>query len=202
MAPTGSSPQKTPSDGIGDRNVGTRLPCWKKGLFTLVTLVVFFGLIELVLLLIGVKPISYEEDPYVGFSSQIPFYVEAGGGKVKTARNKLAFFNQQEFSKEKEGGVTRIFCVGGSTTYGRPYDDMTSFCGWLRELLPVADPSQKWELTNAGGISYASYRVAALTEELVEYEPDVLIVYCARISKFQRWIRRDRSGRRSRIPRK
>ena len=55
---------------------------------------------------------------------------------------------------------------------------MTSFCGWLRELLPVADPNQKWELINAGGISYASYRVAALTEELVEYEPDVLIVYC------------------------
>ncbi|MFT7302990.1 MAG: tetratricopeptide (TPR) repeat protein, partial [Akkermansiaceae bacterium] len=33
-------------------------------------------------------------------------------------------------------------------------------------------------LINAGGISYASYRVAALMEELSEYEPDVFIVYC------------------------
>jgi tetratricopeptide (TPR) repeat protein len=74
--------------------------------------------------------------------------------------------------------VTRIFCTGGSTTYGRPYDDATSFCGWLRELLPVADPSRDWELINAGGISYASYRVAALMEELAAYQPDLFIVYC------------------------
>ena len=155
------------------------MPFWKKALFSLLTLVVFFGLIELVLFVVGVKPMSYEEDPYVGFSSQIPLYVEAGsGGRMETSRNKLAYFNKQEFSKEKDSELTRIFCVGGSTTYGRPYDDTTSFCGWLRELLPVADPSQKWEVINAGGISYASYRVAALTEELAEYDPDVLIVYC------------------------
>ena len=67
--------------------------------------------------------------------------------------------------------------MGGSTTYGRPFDDATSFCGWLRELLPVADPSRQWELINAGGISYASYRVAALMEELADYQPDVFIVY-------------------------
>ena len=170
-APSKSSPSKV--------KVGPRLSLWKKALFSFLTLVVFFGLIELVLVVIGVKPISYEEDPYVGFSSHIPLYVDAGSsGRMKTSRNKLAYFNKQNFSKEKDSGVTRIFCVGGSTTYGRPYDDTTSFCGWLRELLPVADPSQKWELINAGGISYASYRVAALTEELVEYDPDVLIVYC------------------------
>ena len=170
-APSKSSPSKV--------KVGTRLSLWKKALFSFLTLVFFFGLIELVLVVIGVKPISYEEDPYVGFSSQIPLYVDTGsGGRMETSRNKLAYFNKQNFSKEKDSGVTRIFCVGGSTTYGRPYDDTTSFCGWLRELLPVADPSQKWELINAGGISYASYRVAALTEELVEYDPDVLIVYC------------------------
>ena len=179
MSSAGKKSPKSRGEGKGEQIAGVRLPWWKKGLFALITLVVFFGLIELVLMVVGVKPISYEEDPYVGFSSQIPLYVETGGGKrVKTARNKLSFFNEQEFSKEKESGVTRIFCLGGSTTYGRPYDDMTSFCGWLRELLPVADPNQKWELINAGGISYASYRVAALTEELVEYEPDVLIVYC------------------------
>ena len=40
----------------------------------------------------------------------------------------------------------RIFCLGGSTTYGRPYNDTTSFAGWLRELLPVADPQRRWEV--------------------------------------------------------
>jgi tetratricopeptide (TPR) repeat protein len=160
-------------------NIETRLPPWKKALFAIVTLVTFFGLIELILFLAGVKPITYEKDPYVGFSSQIPLYVEEGNdGQMTTARNKMQFFNRQQFSKNKAGNTTRIFCVGGSTTYGRPYEDATSFCGWLRKLLPVADPSHEWELINAGGISYASYRVAALLEELSYYEPDVVIVYC------------------------
>ena len=70
-----------------------------------------------------------------------------------------------------------MFCLGGSTTFGRPYDDQTSFCGWLRELLAVAYPEGNWEVVNAGGVSYASYRVAALMEELVAYEPDLFIVY-------------------------
>jgi tetratricopeptide (TPR) repeat protein len=52
-----------------------------------------------------------------------------------------------------------------------------SFCGWLREFLPAADPSRTWEVMNAGGISYASYRVANLMEELARYQPDLFIVY-------------------------
>jgi tetratricopeptide (TPR) repeat protein len=54
---------------------------------------------------------------------------------------------------------------------------MTSFCGWLRAMLPQADPTRKWELINAGGVSYASYRVAVLMEELIGYEPDLFIIY-------------------------
>jgi len=159
-----------------------RLPLWKKALFAALTTVLFFGLLELIFCLVGVKPLLYEEDPYVGFTSQIPLFVEQGGGgsgaRMETARNKLRFFNKQQFSRRKNDEVTRVFCLGGSTTYGRPYDDATSFCGWLRELLPVADPSHDWELINAGGISYASYRVATLMEELSAYQPDVFVVYC------------------------
>ena len=62
---------------------------------------------------------------------------------------------------KKESGVTRIICLGGSTTYGRPYNDKTSFCGWLREFLPAVDPSRQWEVINAGGISYARKDVLA-----------------------------------------
>ena len=93
-----------------------------------------------------------------------------------TAENKLSLFNAQHFPRKKAAGTFRIFCLGGSTTYGHPYDDKTSFPGWLRELLPVVDPSRRWEVINAGGISYASYRMAMLMEELVAYEPDLFVV--------------------------
>ena len=55
--------------------------------------------------------------------------------------------------------------------------DSTSFCGWLREFLPLTDEDTEWEVINAGGVSYASYRVASLMEELTTYEPDLFIVY-------------------------
>jgi hypothetical protein len=53
-------------------------------------------------------------------------------------------FNAQQFPREKAPRTTRIFCLGGSTTYGRPYDDTTSFAGWLRELLASATPATAW----------------------------------------------------------
>ncbi len=141
----------------------------------------FFVLIELVLLAFGVVPLSERTDPYVGFSGYAPLFVKrtstSGEPIFETAANKIEWFNLQRFPARKEKGVTRVFCIGGSTTYGRPYDDRTSFCGWLRIFLSVVDPNRRWEVINAGGISYASYRAAELMEELADYEPDLFIVY-------------------------
>lgn len=153
----------------------------RKLAFALVAMVGVFVALECVLALVGVRPALEQEDPYVGFASNVPLFVERPrlDGKTYhvTAENKVDWFNVQYFPVKKPKETYRIFCLGGSTTYGRPYDDKTSFCGWLRELLPAADPSREWEVINAGGISYASYRIARLMEELVLYEPDLFIVY-------------------------
>ena len=152
----------------------------RKAIMSIVATVVFFLVLEGLLAVVGVRPEPFADDPYVGFSATSRLFVEqsSGGGAAElvTAEGKLTLFNPQRFAVHK-GEAVRIFCVGGSTTFGRPYDDTTSFCGWLRELLPVADPSRAWEVINAGGVSYASYRVALLMEELVKYEPDLFVVY-------------------------
>ena len=67
--------------------------------------------------------------------------------------------------------------MGGSTTFGRPYANTTSFCGWLQELLPQVDAANRWQVLNAGGVSYASYRITRVMEELAQYQPDLFIVY-------------------------
>ncbi len=156
------------------------LPTWKKAGFAVLTVVGFFVLLEVLLALIGVAPILYSEDPYVGFAGKIPLFVEVPGGRpayMVTAENKRGWFNDQSFPREKSSKTYRIFSMGGSTTYGRPYDDSLSFSGWLREFLNAADPSRDWEVINAGGISYASYRVAALMEELIRYQPNLFVIY-------------------------
>ena len=157
------------------------MPAWKKLLFAAITVAALFAVVEIMLMALGVRPVLFDEDPYVGFSSYIPLFVEQadpnGNRLMVTAENKLRFFNPQQFAAKKQTDTYRIFCAGGSTTFGRPYDDMTSFCGWLRAMLPKADPSRRWELINVGGVSYASYRVALLMEELIRYEPDLFIIY-------------------------
>jgi tetratricopeptide (TPR) repeat protein len=173
-----SSSQASPPEPVADEY---ELPRWKLGLFSVATTVGFFVLLEVTLALLGVRPILHSDDPYVGFASNIPLFVEERGADdqifMVTAPNKTTWFNPQRFQRDKPDGTFRIFSLGGSTTYGRPYDDKVSFSGWLRELLPVADPSREWEVINAGGISYASYRVALVMEELVQYAPDLFIIY-------------------------
>jgi len=148
--------------------------------FSVIVFVAFALSLEGLLTAVGIEPLFQREDPYVGFASRIPVFVPArdanGAAVLETADNKLRFFNPQTFGAVKAAGSRRAFCIGGSTTYGRPFDDGTSFCGWLRAMLARLDPAP-WEVVNAGGISYASYRAAAVMEELASYDPDVFVIY-------------------------
>ena len=153
----------------------------EKVAFALAVVLLFYAAVEGILFVAGVTPLNDRTDPYVGFAGYAPLFVETttpeGERVLRTADAKIDWFNRQQFPARKAPGVKRIFCLGGSTTYGRPYGDTTSFCGWLRAFLPAADPSMQWEVINAGGISYASYRVVRVMEELASHEPDLFIIY-------------------------
>jgi len=156
------------------------LPRAKKALFGAAAVILVLAVLEGLLSIMGVRPERYEKDPYVGFADRRPLFVEERGVdrrvEMVTARNRLAYFNPQRFPKVKGPGVRRIMCLGGSTTFGRPYDDATSYCGWLRALLAATAPG-RWEVINAGGVSYASYRVARVMEELIQYQPNLFVIY-------------------------
>jgi tetratricopeptide (TPR) repeat protein len=174
-----SRPRRTESrNGPGGLSLG------KKTLFALVCFGAVLALQETILRLAGVPPAYVAEDPYVGFTSQVTHFVTARGASgvgppaVTLAPGKSASLNPVEFPAKKLAGTYRIVAVGGSTTYGRPFFDDTSFAGWLRRLLTAIEPRREWEVINAGAISYASYRVARVMQELCAYEPDMFVVYC------------------------
>ena len=143
---------------------------------------VFFAAVELLLAAWGVRPNSNDEEASVGFAAYSPLFVEDvgpdGQTTLVTAANRRRHFNVQRFPRAKKRSTFRVFGLGGSTTFGRPYDDMTSFSGWLRRMLAEAEPSRDWQVINAGGISYASHRLVVLMEELIQYEPDLFVIYC------------------------
>jgi tetratricopeptide (TPR) repeat protein len=151
-------------------------------LFAILATLAFYLLLEFVLLVIGVTPASQQSDPTAGFNKHSRLFTESQKSvsnvtTVETAKNRLNFFNYQSFPRDKPLGAYRVFCMGGSTTYGRPYNDKTSFSGFLRAFLPEMDSSRQWEVINAGAISYASYRIEILTRELTNYEPDLFVIY-------------------------
>ena len=96
----------------------------KKLLFAGITVAGLLVAVEVALMILGVRPVLYDEDPYVGFSSYIPLFTEQtdpnGRKTMVTADNKLKFFNFQQFAADKPDSTYRIFCAGGSTRRNSP----------------------------------------------------------------------------------
>jgi lysophospholipase L1-like esterase len=85
-------------------------------------------------------------------------------------------FRGDEVSVPKPSGVTRIVCVGGSTTYG-PRDHRASYPHLLQEVLRERG-LENVEVVNAGVSSYTSHEsLINVALRVVDLEPDVMIVY-------------------------
>ena len=150
---------------------------------------IVLGLLPLVLaeaaftLLDWVRP-GYGEDPFVGFHGVRPlFALDEEESLYRTAPSRLDFFRPESFAADKPADEFRIFCLGGSTVQGRPFAIETSLTTWLEIALAEADNSHTWEVVNCGGVSYASYRLVPILEEVLQYQPD-LIVLCTGHNEF------------------
>lgn len=149
---------------------------WLKNVaFGMLVAFLILGLMEIVLRLAWTPP-AKKIDPYVGFSRINPLFTTSGG-VVTISPNRLKYFNEVSFSSSKHENCFRIFTLGGSTTYGHPFDTRTSFSRWLEDLLLEACPEKKTEVINLGGISYASYRIVPILKEALHYRPDLIILY-------------------------
>ena len=79
------------------------LPIRKKLIFAIATTSLVFFALECLLALFGVQPTLVDRDPFVGFESSIPLFVEHRHGDevvLRTAANKLSFFNAQSFTRD------------------------------------------------------------------------------------------------------
>jgi len=119
-----------------------------------------------------------DDDPFVAFAAVNPLFVRSSDGtRYEVARSRRRCFQAQVFPTRKGENEYRIFCLGGSTVWGRPYAAQTSFTTWLEFNLNLAEPARRWRVVNCGGISYASYRLVPLLKEVLGYRPDMIILY-------------------------
>ncbi len=135
-------------------------------------------LLEGLLWCFGAGTARYDHDPFVGFRAIHPLFVPSDDGeRYEIAKSRLDFFRPDSFAAEKGQDEFRIFCLGGSTVQGRPFALETSFPTFLELTLQVAEPQRDWEVVNCGGVSYASYRLVPILEEVLQHEPDLILLY-------------------------
>nr|WP_272908973.1 tetratricopeptide repeat protein [Nitrospina gracilis] len=88
------------------------------------------------------------------------------------------WYEDTEFTRKKQPGVYRIFMVGASTTRGFPYTDRRiSYSGLLQGILNDVLPGKRVEVVNAGYDALSSFGILDLASQLMDYEPDLLVVY-------------------------
>jgi tetratricopeptide (TPR) repeat protein len=147
-------------------------------LLALVAPILFFGAVELVLWVGGVRTLAEGRDPFEGFSERgRVFRLDAERGVYETAPGAAFSFNEQRFQAPKPPESFRVFVLGGSSAYGFPWGARVAFPEQLRAGLHAVWPERTIEVINAGGMSYASHRLRILTHEVLEYEPDLLVIY-------------------------
>ena len=134
-------------------------------------------LVELSLSALGWGEPDWQDDPFVGFRGVRPLFVlNAAQDRYEIPPARQNFFRPQSFPARKAAGEYRAFCLGGSTVQGQPFSTETAFSTWLEINLRAADSRRKWRVINCGGTSYASYRLTPILQEVLGYDPDLIIV--------------------------
>lgn len=94
------------------------------------------------------------------------------GGKSVAENTAPEFFRMP-----KPADTYRIFCLGGSTTFGYPYGVLGSFSRFLQDRLQAVFPEKKIEVVNFGITATNSFTVLDMARDAVAYSPDLIIVY-------------------------
>jgi tetratricopeptide (TPR) repeat protein len=154
----------------------------KRAVFTLLTIlspIVFLGSLELCLRLFKYHS---ETDSLVAirrFQGKEYYCINPNVGKNYFASHNVGVPEPYEeiFEVAKSPRTYRVFCVGESTMYGYPYPSNITAPRFLKDRLKTLFPDKNIEVINLGIPAVSSSVVLDLVRQVIEYSPDLIIVY-------------------------
>ncbi|MBI1320512.1 MAG: SGNH/GDSL hydrolase family protein [Candidatus Hydrogenedens sp.] len=110
-----------------------------------------------------------------GFTGRIPLFVPdpTNFDYRITHPQKRVSFQTQRFLAQKPEGTLRIAALGESSVNYLDYE----FSVWPDRIQPQMPQYDDIEIINCGGLSYGSHRLTLVAQEVLAYEPDVLMIY-------------------------
>jgi lysophospholipase L1-like esterase len=126
---------------------------------------------------VNVSPWSVYQGQYYKYPAHYELQGAAGQAGETAHTNNLGF-RGPDFEPEKPAGTFRVFCTGGSSTFGFHNDDDETYPYYLAELLAADPATAHVEVVNAGFPYYNTATILGLVKsELVDYGPDVVTLY-------------------------
>jgi len=150
----------------------------KMVLFTFLPLVILLFSLELIARVVEIWLPPMVTDIGLGFTEDSRLFVPDpyDSRYLITHPNKTVAFQNQRFLKNKPSGTLRIFFLGGSSVNYVNYE-LPNLSERLQEKLK---PRYKnVEIINCGGLSYGTHRLVLIAREIVNYEPDLVMIYSA-----------------------
>ena len=87
-------------------------------------------------------------------------------------------FRGPEITQEKPSDMTRIFILGGSTTFGTVTSDSTTIPAFLQEKIDNTMIDHRIQVINAGVLGFDSVDETRLLKNYVEkFDPEIVMVY-------------------------
>lgn len=165
---TEKSPQTPPTK--------RQLSCWRKLAFLGVVLTLLFGLVEAMLIALGIAfPLLYQPDEYCAtrLKSHLNVrYIEEGAAIVRT---NSAGFRDEEWSKEKKKGEYRIAVIGDSFCEAIQVPREKSLCYLLEQKL--VDKGINANVLNFGVSGFGTAQeFEMLRHYVLDYKPDLVIL--------------------------
>ncbi|QDT12821.1 SGNH/GDSL hydrolase family protein [Stieleria marina] len=154
----------------------SRLPVRKKIAFAALVVVAFFSVVEL-----GFRTVEHFRPPRhvdfgLGFNADSRVFrsMVRRPGMLETDPAKRVSFVRQRFQTPKPDGTFRIVALGGSSVnYLEP-----EFRALEKKLTcDYANQFDQIEIINCGGFAYGSHRLVIVFREMLEYSPDLLLLY-------------------------
>jgi len=166
----------------------------KRWLFSLIAIIIFFGLCETALRIANYRfdpfmnaptwwvrfkgqPI-YKSDPFL-FWRLLPLAnTDLDPSHPATHRINSMGFRDNEFEKEKGANELRVITLGDSCTFGDGVANWDTYAKNLEKSLRKVLPDKKVTVINAGVPGYTSYQARTYLElELLALKPDLVTLY-------------------------